>query len=81
MLTPQSMTDPTETARRIAEVYKNIKGSKPILASWMGGEGVMEGKAILDKAGIPTYDYREWVVLLQLAHVICSSLTPLFSRS
>jgi len=59
VLTPQSMTDPTETAKRIAEVSKKIGGTKPILASWMGGAGVMEGRAILDKAGIPTFDYPD----------------------
>lgn len=51
------MTDPTETAKRIAEVSKKIR--KPILASWMGGAGVMDGRAILDEAGIPTYDYPD----------------------
>jgi len=30
-----------------------------MLASWMGGAGVMEGRAILDRAGIPTYDYPD----------------------
>lgn len=59
VLTPQSMTNPTETAKRIAEVSKKFRGSKPILASWMGGTGVMEGRAILDEAGIPTYDYPD----------------------
>mmetsp|Transcript_11825 Transcript_11825/g.20788 ORF Transcript_11825/g.20788 Transcript_11825/m.20788 type:complete len:797 (-) Transcript_11825:1554-3944(-) len=59
VLTPQSMTDPTETARRIAEVSKKIRGTKPILASWMGGAGVMGARAILDEAEIPTYDYPD----------------------
>ncbi|KAL7441156.1 hypothetical protein ACHAXH_006608 [Discostella pseudostelligera] len=59
VLTPQSMTDPTETARRIAEVSKKIMGTKPILASWMGGAGVLAGRNILDQAGIPTYDYPD----------------------
>lgn len=59
VLTPQSMADPTETARQIAEVAKKLRGTKPILASWMGGAGVTEGCAILDAAGIPTYDYPD----------------------
>lgn len=59
VLTPQSMTDPTETAKQIAEVAKKIMGKKPILASWMGGTGVMAGRSILDQAGIPTYDYPD----------------------
>jgi acetyltransferase len=57
ILTPQSMTDPTRTAEAITRVAKKI--NKPILASWMGGKAVMEGRAILDAAGIPTYDYPD----------------------
>lgn len=53
------MTDPTQTAKCIAEVAKNLRGTKPILASWMGGAGVVQGRAILDEAGIPTYDYPD----------------------
>jgi acetyltransferase len=53
------MTDPTATARGIAEVAKTIGGRKPILASWMGGQNVSEGRSILDAAGIPTYDYPD----------------------
>jgi acetyltransferase len=59
VLTPQSMTDPSATARGIAEIARKIGGRKPILASWMGGKGVEEGRAILDEAGIPTYDYPD----------------------
>ncbi len=59
ILTPQSMTDPTKTARGIAEVATKIGGTKPILASWMGGHGVTEGREILDEAGVVTYDYPD----------------------
>lgn len=59
ILTPQSMTDPTATAKGIAEVSKKLGNKKPILASWMGGQNVAEGRAILDAAGIPTYDYPD----------------------
>lgn len=57
ILTPQSMTDPTNTAEAITKCAKKI--NKPILASWMGGTTVMEGRAILDAAHIPTYDYPD----------------------
>ncbi len=60
ILTPQSMTDPTKTAEAITKVAKKMK--KPILASWMGGKAVTEGRAILDEAGIPTYDYPDSAV-------------------
>lgn len=56
ILTPQDMTDPTETARALVPF---AKGEKPILASWMGGKRVEEGREILIKAGIPTFDYPD----------------------
>ncbi|KAL9189320.1 hypothetical protein ACHAXT_011810 [Thalassiosira profunda] len=64
ILTPQAMTDPTETARRIAALSKTLPPTKPILASWMGGAGVIEGRSILDKAGIPTCDYPDHAATL-----------------
>jgi acetyltransferase len=57
VLTPQSMTDPTQTAERL-KGYAQIEG-KPILASWMGGADVSAGEAILQRAGIPTFDYPD----------------------
>src|ERR671933_123009 len=57
VLTPQDMTDPTATAERLAP-YAKTRG-KPVLASWMGGESVAVGDEILDRAGIPTFDYPD----------------------
>jgi acetyltransferase len=57
LLTPQAMTDPTETARRLAP-FARLK-DKPILASWMGGTAVSPGRDILNQAGIPTFDSPE----------------------
>ncbi|MGC9940836.1 MAG: bifunctional acetate--CoA ligase family protein/GNAT family N-acetyltransferase [Verrucomicrobiota bacterium] len=57
ILTPQAMTDPTGTAEQIKKFAK-LDG-KPILASWMGGLEVAPGVAILNDAGIPTYDYPD----------------------
>lgn len=57
ILTPQAMTDPTGTAEQIKKFAK-LDG-KPILASWMGGLEVAPGEAILNAAGIPTYDYPD----------------------
>jgi acetyltransferase len=57
LLTPQAMTDPTETARRIAP-FAHTEG-KPVLASWMGGSLVRPGREILSAAGIPTFDSPE----------------------
>jgi acetyltransferase len=43
--------------RTIAFVAK-LKG-KPILANWIGGAGVHLGVEILDRAGIPTFEYPD----------------------
>ncbi len=53
ILTPQEMTDPTDVAREIVAI-KNKKG-KTMFASWMGGDDVAEGRAILEKGNIPIY--------------------------
>ncbi|MBP6786161.1 MAG: bifunctional acetate--CoA ligase family protein/GNAT family N-acetyltransferase [Candidatus Promineofilum sp.] len=62
ILTPQAMTNPTETARALAEQFARPAGyiyGKPILASWMGGSEVSSGQAMLNKANIPTFDYPD----------------------
>jgi acetyltransferase len=62
VLTPQAMTDPTATARALVK-HAHIEG-KPVLASWMGGEDVAEGAAILREAGIPTFAYPDTACVL-----------------
>ncbi len=57
VLAPQGMTNPAEVARRLAP-YAQGQG-KPVLASWMGGQTVAEGEAILNAAGIPTFAYPD----------------------
>lgn len=57
ILTPQDMTDPTMTAQALVK-HAHIEG-KPVLASWMGGPVVEAGVAILNRAGIPTFDYPD----------------------
>lgn len=62
ILTPQAMTNPTETARALADQFARPAGyayGKPILASWMGGSDVSSGQAMLNKANIPTFDYPD----------------------
>jgi len=56
-LTPQAMTDPTETARRLSAFA--VTRGKPVLASWMGGKDVVAGEAILNQANIPTFGYPD----------------------
>jgi acetyltransferase len=57
LLTPQAMTDPTETARQLAPLAR-VEG-KPILASWMGGVDVGPGRVLLGEAGIAAFDSPE----------------------
>jgi acetyltransferase len=57
ILTPQDMTDPTQTAEAVKSLAK-LDG-KPVLASWMGGAEVAAGQAILHGAGIPTFDFPD----------------------
>ncbi|MFB2937849.1 bifunctional acetate--CoA ligase family protein/GNAT family N-acetyltransferase [Aerosakkonemataceae cyanobacterium BLCC-F154] len=60
VLTPQAMSDPTKTAEDVVEKLKTtpVKG-KPILASWMGGQEVAAGEAILNRASIYTFPYPD----------------------
>jgi len=57
ILTPQDMTDPTATAEAL-KPYAQIEG-KPVLASWMGGANIKNGERILNRAGIPTFEYPD----------------------
>ena len=57
ILSPQAVTEPSETAERLS-VFAKLKG-KPVLASWIGGVGVRQGMEILDRAGIPTFEYPD----------------------
>lgn len=52
ILTPQAMTRSAETARILAN---NIRGDKPVLAAFMGGDDVMPGRQELVAAGLPDY--------------------------
>jgi acetyltransferase len=60
ILTPQDMTDPTGSAEQLAGVAHGTGG--PVLASWMGGPGVEAGTQLLQRAGIPVYEYPDVAV-------------------
>lgn len=60
VLTPQAMTDPTQTAEAVKALEK--REDKPLLASWMGGPDVAAGVAILNRANIPTFAYPDSAV-------------------
>ncbi|HTB21782.1 MAG TPA: bifunctional acetate--CoA ligase family protein/GNAT family N-acetyltransferase [bacterium] len=57
ILTPQAMTDPEETARRVAVLAGT--GHKPLFASWMGGTGMQGARDILSRAGLPCFDFPD----------------------
>lgn len=57
VLTPQAMTDPTKTAEELTKV--KMASKKPLLASWMGGDGVEAGRDILNSHDIPCFDYPD----------------------
>ncbi|MBI2805832.1 MAG: bifunctional acetate--CoA ligase family protein/GNAT family N-acetyltransferase [Planctomycetes bacterium] len=60
LLAPQAVTEPTETARRLAR-FARVEG-KPVLASWMGGADVRAGRTVLGEAGIASFDSPEAAV-------------------
>ena len=57
IIVPQGGANPTEVAQGMKLYAQGI--GKPVLASWMGGEGVVEGTAILNTMGIPTFPYPD----------------------
>jgi acetyltransferase len=60
ILTPQDMTQPTQTAELLKQYTQPDKQlGKPILASWMGGSVVAAGDEILNQAGIPTFSFPD----------------------
>lgn len=59
ILTPQAMTKPTETALAIAGA---VRGEKPVLATFMGGEDIMPGRDQLVAHNLPDYPSPERAV-------------------
>lgn len=57
ILTPQAMSEPTQTAEKLKSCA--LQQSKPILASWMGGEGVAPAMKLLNNAAVPTFGYPD----------------------
>ncbi|MBA2369554.1 MAG: bifunctional acetate--CoA ligase family protein/GNAT family N-acetyltransferase [Candidatus Protochlamydia sp.] len=56
ILSPQDMTDAKKTAEQIVLFGHS---DKPLLASWMGGQTVKEGAAILTEANVPVFGYPD----------------------
>src|SRR5690606_29603631 len=60
ILTPQDMTEPTQTAEALKK-YSKIEG-KPVLAAWMGGPVIEAGTDILNRVDIPTFEHPDMAV-------------------
>ena len=61
VLTPQAMTDCTETARAVLRASEKTRG-KPILAAFLGGPKIAEAVGLLRRGGVPQYDSPEGAV-------------------
>jgi acetyl coenzyme A synthetase (ADP forming)-like protein len=61
LLTPQAMTQATETARAMVHIMKK-RQHKPVLACFMGASKIAEGLQILRENNIPQYDSPESAV-------------------
>ena len=61
ILTPTIMSNPSATAERLRHHSRAI--GKPLLASWMGGDVIAEGTALLQRAGIPAFEYPDTAAL------------------
>ena len=77
ILTPQSMTDPEQTARDLVSVENHSK--KTILASWMGAGYVDRGVKILEDGRIPVFDTPEDAVsCFMYMHSYSDNLSSLY---
>ena len=57
---PMDSAPSTQLAKAVAESAKNA--SKPVIATWMGGDNVEEGRQIFIENSIPTYNTPEEAV-------------------
>ena len=55
------MTNPTAIAKEVASLAAATP--KPVLAAWLGGAGMHEGKALMNDSGVPTYVTPEQAVV------------------
>jgi acetyltransferase len=62
LLTPQAMTQATQTAQAMVNTVHSKKIKKPILACFMGASKVAEGLTILREDSIPQYESPETAV-------------------
>jgi len=58
LLCPAAVTEPEKTAKTIVEM-KEKYNSKPVLAVYMGGKSLVEGKKFLVENSVPTFTFPE----------------------
>ncbi|MCF8227749.1 MAG: bifunctional acetate--CoA ligase family protein/GNAT family N-acetyltransferase [Bacteroidales bacterium] len=77
ILTPQAMTDPTNTAVEIAKLSENT--TKPIMAAWLGGKSMRDGINIFNNSGIAVYETPEQAIRAFMTLVVyAKNLEALF---
>jgi acetyltransferase len=57
ILAPQGMTDPEHSAALVSKLAEKV--TKPLLASWMGGDRMQPARDILNQAMVPTFEYPD----------------------
>ncbi len=58
LLCPAAVTEPEETAKSIIELSRRYE-EKPVMAVYMGGKSLLEGKNHLIENGVPTFTFPE----------------------
>ena len=58
LLCPAAVTEPEETAKSIVELSRRYE-EKPVMAVYMGGKSLLEGKNHLIENGVPTFTFPE----------------------
>lgn len=62
ILTPQAESESADSAQRIIDTAKQMKGKKAILTCWMGEQLAEEGRKMFNEANIPTFHSPEIAV-------------------
>jgi acetyltransferase len=57
ILAPQGMTDPENSAVLLSKAAEKM--TKPLIASWMGGDRMQVASKLLNEAQIPTFEYPD----------------------
>ena len=75
ILTPQAMTNPTQTAERVSQIP--IPKSKHLVASWMGGVSMQAGIERLQSSGIRNFDTPEQAIRGLMRLIDYPAMSPL----